>query len=161
MVNNEAPNKKELKPLHKLIKMIEEDLERYSFNTPVSKFMVCVNELGSLKCHKQEILEKLLIVLSPYAPHITEELWAKMGHINSIYQQSYPAWNEEYIKEDAIDYPIMINGKKRGNISFAVGMDPKEIEKSVLESDILAKWSEGKKPKKIIVVPNRIVNVVL
>ena len=161
LVNDEKPTKDELKSLHKLIKMVEEDLERHSFNTPVSKFMVCVNELNSLKCHKQEILEQLLITLAPYAPHITEELWAKMGHINSVHHQSYPEWKEEYIKEDEIDYPIMINGKKRGNISFPADTNPKEIEKQVLESDILAKWSEGKKPKKIIVVPKRIVNIVL
>ena len=161
LVNDEKPTKDELKSLHKLIKMVEEDLERHSFNTPVSKFMVCVNELNSLKCHKQGILEQLLITLSPYAPHITEELWAKMGHINSIHHQSYPEWKEAYIKEDEIDYPIMINGKKRGNISFPADTNPKEIEQQVLESDILAKWSEGKKPKKIIVVPKRIVNIVL
>ncbi|MDX2304163.1 MAG: leucine--tRNA ligase [Microscillaceae bacterium] len=161
LVNEDSPKPAELKILHKTIKMVEEDLDRYAFNTPVSKFMVCVNELGSLKCHKKAVLEKLLIILAPYAPHITEELWAKIGHTDSIHHEHFPDWNEEYIKEEEVDYPIMINGKKRGNILFAVNANPKDVEKAVLESDVLKKWSNGKTPKKIIVVPNKIVNVVL
>lgn len=160
-VSDAEPTKEELKALHKLIKKAENDIENYSFNTSVSEFMICANELSSLKCNKRSILEPLMIVLSPYAPHIAQELWEKLGHTDYIINAEYPAYNEEYLKENAFEYPISINGKVRAKMNFALDMPKEDIEKVVLASEIVQKWSEGKPPKKVIVVPGRIVNVVL
>ncbi|MEO1652254.1 MAG: leucine--tRNA ligase [Bacteroidota bacterium] len=160
-VSGDAPSNEELKVLHKTIKGVEEDIERHSFNTPVSKLMVCVNELGSLKCHKQAILEPLLLILAPYAPHITEELWAKMGHVESIHLQSFPVLEEKYLKEDAFDYPVMINGKKRANLKFPLEAGQEEIKAAVMSEASLQKWLEGKEPKRFILVPKKIINIVL
>ena len=160
-VTDKAPTSDELKILHKTIKKVEEDVERHSFNTSVSTFMVCVNELSALKCTSKQILDELLIVLSPYAPHITEELWEKSGHKESISFSAYPQWKQEYMIESEFEYPISINGKMRAKINFPLDMPAADIEKQVLANDIVQKWLEGKAPKKIIVVPNRIVNVVL
>jgi leucyl-tRNA synthetase len=160
-VSDAEPTKEELKALHKLIKKAESDIENYSFNTSVSEFMICANELSSLKCNKRSVLEPLLVVLSPYAPHITQELWEKLGHTDYIINAKYPAYKEEYLKENAFEYPISINGKVRAKMNFALDMPKEDIEKVVLASEIVQKWSEGKPPKKVIVVPGRIVNVVL
>ena len=160
-VSEAEPTKDELKALHKLIKKAEADIENYSFNTSVSEFMICANELSSLKCNKRSILEPLIIVLSPYAPHIAQELWEKLGHTDYIINAKYPAYNEEYLKENAFEYPISINGKVRAKMNFALDMPKEDIEKVVLASEIVQKWSEGKPPKKVIVVQGRIVNVVL
>ena len=151
----------ELKVLHTLIKKVEQDINNFSFNTSVSAFMICANELSSLKCNKRAILEPLIIALSPFAPHIAEELWAILGHKNSILEASYPAFNEEYLKENAFEYPISINGKVRAKMNFALDMPKEDIEKLVMASEIVMKWTEGKAPKKVIVVPGRIVNVVM
>lgn len=162
LVTDKAATPEELKILHKTIKKVEEDIERHSFNTSVSTFMVCVNELSSLKCSSKEVLEQLLIVLSPYAPHITEELYATaLGHQDSISAAVYPQWKQEYMTESEFEYPISINGKMRAKINFPLDMPAADIEKQVLANEVVQKWLEGKAPKKIIVVPNRIVNVVL
>ena len=158
---NEEPTKDELKSLHKTIKKVAEDVENFSFNTSVSSFMICVNELTDLKCHKTSLLKNLLIVLSPYAPHITEELWHEMGETESITKAAFPTFNAAYLLEDSFEYPIQINGKVRVNLNFPADMAKEEIEKQVLANDQVIKWMEGKPLKKIIVVPRRIVNVVV
>ncbi|UBM59689.1 leucine--tRNA ligase [Marinilongibacter aquaticus] len=162
IVSAEKASKEELKALHKAIKKVGEDIENFSFNTSVSTFMICVNELTDLKCHKKEILEQLLIILSPYAPHIAEELWAQIGNAEgTITVQRFPAFNAEYLKEDSFEYPIQIGGKVRLKLSFAADASKEEIEKGVLENETVQKWMEGKPLRKIIVVPKRIVNVVV
>jgi leucyl-tRNA synthetase len=156
------PNAEELKTLHKTIKKVGEDVENFSFNTSVSTFMVCVNELSALKCHKKSILEELLIILSPYAPHVTEELWALLGNENGkITEQKFPDWNPAYLVEDSFEYPIQINGKVRLSISFAADASKESIETEVMANETVQKWMEGKPAKKVIVVPKRIVNVVI
>lgn len=160
-VSNDAPTKPELKSLHKCIKKVNEEIEKYSFNTVVSTYMICVNELGDLKCNKKEILEQFVILLSPYAPHLAEELWEKLGNKDSVSTASYPTHNESYLVEDNHMYPVQFNGKMRFNIELPLTLTPQEIEKIVLESVEAQKYLEGKTPKKVIVVPNKIVNVVL
>ncbi|MFD0793564.1 leucine--tRNA ligase [Mucilaginibacter litoreus] len=161
-VTNEAPTKAELKALHKIIKKVEEDIERFSFNTSVSSFMIAVNELTDLKCNKRAILENLVIVLAPYAPHICEELWALLGNpAGSLSTAAYPTFNAAYLVEDEFSYPISFNGKVRTNISLPLTMDPKDIEATVLGHADVQKHLDGKTPKKVIVVKGRIVNVVI
>ena len=151
----------ELKVLHKTIKRIEEDTERFSFNTAVSTFMICVNELADIKCHKKEILEKVLILLTPYAPHIAEELWNQLGNSGTILDAAYPAFNPALLVESSKEYPVSINGKLRTNINLALDLDQSAVEKLVLENETVQKWLEGKAPKKIIYVKNKMVNVVI
>ncbi|MDP1800130.1 MAG: class I tRNA ligase family protein [Bacteroidota bacterium] len=160
-VSDEAPTKAELKTLHKTIKKITEDIERFSFNTSVSNFMICVNELTDAKCNKRAILEPLVICLSPYAPHITEELWEKLGHSGSIALATFPMHNEEYLIDDSFIYPISFNGKMRLNIELPATLTSAEIEKEVMSREEVQKYLEGKTPKKIIVVPKKIVNIVI
>lgn len=160
-VTNDAPTKQELKSLHKCIKKVNEEIEKYSFNTVVSTYMICVNELGELKCSKKEILEKFVILLSPYAPHLAEELWEKLGNTTSISTAEYPVHNEEYLVESNHMYPVQFNGKMRFNIELPLSLTPAEIEKIVLEAEDSQKHLEGKTPKKVIVVPGRIVNIVV
>ncbi len=161
IVNKDTPTKEELKVLHKTIKRVEEDIERYSFNTPVSTFMICVNELASLKCHKQEILDPLIVCLSPFAPHLCEELWSKLGHQESILNSTFPVFNPEHVQESSFEYPVSVNGKVRVKMSLPVTLSAKEVEDQVMANEAVIKWLEGKTPKKIIVVPNKIVNLVL
>jgi leucyl-tRNA synthetase/very-short-patch-repair endonuclease len=161
VVSTEAPTKDELKTLHKTIKKISEDLDRYSWNTCVSAFMICVNELQELKCNKREILEPLVVLIAPFAPHIAEELWEKLGHTDSVTKASWPTHKEEYLKDDAFDYPVSFNGKTRYFLSLPVDMPQPEVESAVRANDNTAKYLEGKEIKKIIVVPKRIVNVVV
>ncbi len=160
-VSADAPSKEEFKALHRTIKKVQEDLDRYSFNTVVSEFMKCVNELSSLKCNKIAILEPLLRLMAPYIPHITEELWSKMGHVKSIHLEEFPAFDEQYLIEDAFPYPIMVNGKKRHLMEFAADMGEEAIKAEVLADDTVQKWLEGKNPKKMIIVPKKIVNIVV
>lgn len=160
-ISDEPANKAELKALHKCIKKVNEDIERFSFNTSVSNFMICVNELSDLKCNKREILEPLVILISPYAPHIAEELWSKLGHTESIEYATYPIHNEAYLTEDNFNYPVSFNGKLRFNIELPVTLSPKEIEEAALKAPEAQKWLEGKTPKKVIVVPKKIVNIVI
>jgi len=160
-VNNDRPSAEELKVLHKTLKKIEYDIANYSFNTSVSEFMICSNELTSMKCNKRPILEPLVVALSPFAPHIAEELWEKLGHTGTILNQNFPQHNEAYLKEDSFEYPISINGKVRAKMNFALDMPKEDIEKLVLASEIVHKWTEGKPPKKVIIVQGRIVNLVM
>lgn len=160
-ISDAEPTKEEYKALHKTIKKVEEDIERFSFNTSVSTFMICVNELGSLKCNKKKILNDLLIVLSPYAPHIAEELWAEFGNKESILKATYPAFKQEYLTEESFEYPISINGKMRVKLDLPRNLTNQQIEETVLSNDQVQKWLEGKAPKKVIVVPNKIVNLVI
>lgn len=162
IVTDEAPTPAELKVLHRTIQKSENDIETYSFNTSVSAFMMCVNELTALNCHKRAVLQELVLILSPYAPHVTEELWAALGNEpGTISKASFPKFNPNYLVEDAFEYPIQINGKVRTTISFAIDRAPTEIEREVLADQIVQKWLEGKAPKKVVVVPKRIVNVVI
>ena len=160
-VSDAEPTRAELKVLHKTLKKIEQDIENFSFNTCVSEFMICCNELSSIKCHKRAILEPLTIALSPFAPYMAEELWEKLGHTDSILNASFPAFDEQYLKENAFDYPISINGKVRLTMNMALDLSKEDIEKQVLASEAVTKWTEGKAPKKMIVVPGKIVNVVI
>jgi leucyl-tRNA synthetase len=159
--NEEKANAAELKALHKTIKKIEEDTERFSFNTGVSAFMVCVNELIELKCHKKEILETLLILLTPYAPHVSEELWHLLGNNTCILDAEYPKFNQSYLVESSKEYPISVNGKLRTTIEIALDAQQDDIEKIVLSNDVIQKWMEGKPHKRIIYVKGKMVNVVV
>ncbi len=161
IVTDEKPGIEELKILHKTIKKAEEDIERLSFNTSVSHFMICVNELSSLNCRKRAILEPLTVIISPYAPHICEELWSLLGYPESITKTNYPKYKQEYIREDSFEYPVSVNGKLRTKMNFNVDAPTEEMEKQVLASDIIKKWLEGKEPKKIIIVRQKIINVVV
>lgn len=160
-VTDEKPTPAELKAIHKTIKKVQEDIDRFSFNTSVSTFMICVNDLSALKCHKREILEPLVLVISPYAPHIAEELWEKLGNNEGIGKTKYPDYHEEYLVEASHEYPISVNGKMRAKMNFALDMPKEEIEKQVLSSELIKKWLEGKSPKKVIIVPHKIVNIVV
>lgn len=160
-VSDEAPTAAELKSLHKTIKKVEEDIERFSFNTSVSSFMICVNELTQLKTNKRAILEPLTIILSPYAPHITEEIWQQLGHSASISNAAFPKWREAYLTENTFEYPVSVNGKMRAKITFATDAPRDEMEKAVVKDEQVTKFFEGKPPKKVIIVPNKIINVVV
>ncbi len=160
-VSDAEPTREELKALHKTLKKVEQDIENFSFNTSVSEFMICANELTSLKCNKRKVIEPLVIALSPFAPHVAEELWSLLGHTDTILNASFPKYDEQYLIESTFSYPISINGKVRAQMEFALDMPKEDIEKVVLASEIVLKWTEGKPPKKVIVVPGRIVNVVL
>jgi leucyl-tRNA synthetase len=151
----------ELKILHKTIKKVQEDIERFSFNTSVSAFMICVNELTDLKCNKRKILEPLLILLSPFAPHITEELWNLAGNKESIAYADFPKFEEKYLIENFVEYPVSFNGKMRFKIKLPVDIHAKEAQEIVLNHDQSQKWLDGKSPKKVIFVPNKIINVVI
>ena len=162
VVTDEAPTPAELKVLHRTIQKTENDIETYSFNTSVSSFMICVNELATLDCHKRAVLQDLVLLVSPYAPHVAEELWAALGNEpGTVSQAEFPTFNPNYLIEDAFEYPIQINGKVRTTISFATDRAPTDIERAVLADEIVQKWLEGKAPKKVVVVPKRIVNVVI
>ena len=160
-VSDQQPSKDELKVLHATLKKVVDDVERLSLNTVVSNFMIATNELTSLKCNKRQVLEPLVIALSPYAPHLAEELWAQLGHENSITLSAFPTVDEQHLKEDSFEYPVSINGKMRVKISLALSLSKEEIEEAVLQNGVVLKWTEGKTPKKVIIVPNRIVNIVI
>ncbi len=160
-ISEEAATPEELKALHKCIQKIGDDNERFSFNTAVSAFMICVNELSDLKCNKRAIIEPLTILLSAYAPHITEEIWSLLGHNESITYAGFPKFEEKFVIESSFAYPISFNGKMRFNIEFPLDMPVAEMEKAVLAHPDSQKWLEGKAPKKIIIVPKKIVNVVI
>ena len=161
IVSDDNPSKGELRSLHKTIKKITEDIERFSFNTSVSNFMICVNELTEVKCNKRVILEPLLILISPYAPHISEELWNRIGHKESISLEKFPICQEEFLINDSFNYPISFNGKMRLNIELPANLTIEEIEKEVMNRADVKKYLEDKAPKKIIIVPNKIVNIVI
>ncbi len=158
-VTDATPTAVELKTLHKTIKKVREDIENFSFNTSVAAFMICLNELGA--CDKRQILEPLTILLAPFTPHITEELWEQLGHTTTIFDERMPEYNPEYLVEESFDYPVSVNGKLRFKKMLPLGITAQEIEKAVLEDENAQKWLEGRAPKKTIVVPGKIVNIVI
>lgn len=160
-VTEDEPTPEELKSLHKLIKKVTYDIEHFSYNTSISAFMICVNELGGLKCTKRAILEPLVIVLAPFAPHIAEELWHELGHETTVCDAQWPAYEEKYLIENTANYAISFNGKVRFNLALPADMSKEEVEKAALAHEYSAKWLEGKQIRKVIVVPKKIVNIVL
>jgi leucyl-tRNA synthetase len=161
VVSDEQPNAEELKSIHKLIKKIGQDIESFSFNTSVAAFMICANELTTLKCNKRAVLQDFVVVLSPFAPHITEELWHRLGNTTTVCDARFPDYNEDYLKEQSVAYAISFNGKTRFTLSLPADMGREEIEKTVLANENAQKWTEGRVPKKVIVVPGKIVNIVV
>lgn len=160
-VSTDNATAEELKALHTLIKKVSFDIENFSFNTSVSAFMICVNELTRLQCNKVAILEPLVIMFSPFAPHIAEELYQKLGHTTTVCDAKSPEFDEKYLKESSIKYPVSFNGKVRFNLEFAAETSKEEIEKTALANEQTAKYLDGKTPKKVIVVPGKIINIVL
>ena len=160
-VTDEAPTPEMLKALHKTIKKVNEDIENFSFNTSVSQFMICVNELSSLKCHHRDVLVPLSVLVAPFAPHIAEELWKRLGNTESVTYAPYPVHEDKYLQEDSKEYPVSFNGKVRFKRTFATTMTPAEIEQAILADPQTAEQLQGNTPKKVIVVPNRIINVVM
>ena len=160
-VSDEPATKPELKTLHRTIKKIVHDIENFSFNTSVSNFMICVNELTELKCNKREIVEPLAIIIAPYAPHIAEELWSKLGHTESITYTTFPEVNESYLVESTFNYPVSFNGKTRFFQEYDLSLTKEQIEEKILTLEQTQKYLEGKTPKKIIIVHNKIVNIVV
>lgn len=161
IVSGEAAAEKEKKVLHKTIKKVSEDVERFSFNTAVSAFMVCVNDLTDMKCHKKEILEPLAVMLAPFAPHICEEIWHVLGHEHSVADAPFPEWEEKMVVDDTVTYPVSFNGKTRFKMELPADSSQEEVEKAVLAAPEAEKWLQGKTPKKVIVVPGKIVNIVI
>lgn len=161
LFTEQQPTAAELKALHKTIQKVASDTERYSFNTAVSAFMVCVNELTDLKCHKKQILAPVLIMLTPYAPHIAAELWQAIGEEGEILDAPFPVFNAELVKESSKNYPVSINGKMRTNMEFALDADKETIQAAVLENEVVQKWIEDKPVKKFIFVPGKMINVVI
>lgn len=160
-VSEDEPTKEEYKVLHNLIKKFTYDIENFSFNTSVSQFMIAVNELQKLKCNKRAILEPLAVLISPYAPHICEELWEKLGHKESIEFAAFPELKESYLVEDEIEYPVSFNGKMKFKLTLAADLDAKQIEENALKDERVIKQLEGNSPKKIIIVPKKIINIVI
>ncbi|MNS22484.1 Leucine--tRNA ligase [compost metagenome] len=161
LVTDEEATKDELKALHKTIKKVSDDIEKFSFNTTVSQFMIVTNELHDLKCHKKAILEPLVCLLAPFAPHLAEELWHKLGNEYSIAHAAFPVYDEQYLVESSKLYPVAINGKHRTNMEFAMEAAQEDIEKEVLANEVVQKWMEGKPHKKIIFVKGRMINVIV
>lgn len=160
-ITDEKASPAELKILHSTLAKVTHDIEAFSFNTAVSHFMVCVNELRKLACNKSEILEPLNRALAPFAPFMTEELWHKFGHSNSIHTSEYPICDETYLKEDSFDFPVCINGKKRAVLNISASLENKEIEEKALALPDIQKWLEGKSVRKVIIVPKRMINIVI
>jgi len=160
-ISEEDPTRDELKVLHNAIKRVTEDLNRFSWNTVVSNMMICVNELTDLQCSKRKVLEPLCVLLSPYAPHLAEELWELMGHSDSVCDASWPEWKAEYLETDEFEYPVSFNGKTKFFLTLGIQLDQEAVTKAVLDNEQTQKYLEGKAPKKVIVVPKRIVNVVV
>lgn len=161
VVSDAEPTDQEYKILHRTIRRVQEDIERYSFNTVVSTFMICVNELNELKCNKRQILNELLILISPFAPHIAEELWQQLGHTESITQASFPAFNESWLIENTFSYPVSFNGKMRFKLDLPLELSQEDVEKAVTAHADAARWLEGKAPKKVVFVKGKIINVVI
>ena len=161
MVNDEAATPEELKSLHKLIKKVTGDIETFSYNTSISAFMICVNELSGMKCSKRAILRDLIVVLAPFAPHVCEELWEQLGGEGSVCDAQWPAFKEEYLVENSVNYTVSFNGKARFNQAFAADADNATIQAAILADERSAKWLEGKQVVKVIIVPKKIVNIVV
>lgn len=160
-VSNEPASKNELKAIHKTIKKVGEDIEKFSFNTGVSAFMICVNELTELKCNKRDILEPLAIIMAPYAPHVAEELWHLLGKEGSIFDALWPEYKEEYLAESTFTCPVSFNGKTRFTIELPLNLSKEEVEQIVMQNEQTTRYLNGQLPKKIVVVPNKIVNIVV
>lgn len=161
IVTDEAATPEELKVLHRTIKKIEDDTERFSFNTAVSGFMIATNELTDLKCHKRAVLEPLLLLITPYAPHIAAELWSLLGHSDHVLDAPYPVFDPQHVVESSKEYPISVNGKLRTTLNIALDAAQPEVEALVLANEVVQKWLEGKTPKKIIFVKGKMVNIVI
>lgn len=161
LVNDDEPSKEALKSIHKLIKKVTSDIESFSYNTSIAAFMICVNELTQAKCHSRLVLEQLLVLLAPFAPHVTEELWHALGNDGSICDAQWPKYDEKYLKEDSVTYAISFNGKARYNLEVAADTSLEDMERLALGHENSAKWLEGKSVKKVIVVPGKIVNIVI
>jgi leucyl-tRNA synthetase len=161
LVDDATPSADALKSVHKLIKKVTGDIENFSYNTSVSAFMICVNELTALKCHNRELLANFIVLLAPFAPHVSEELWHALGNNTSVCDATWPKWNEDYLKESSANYAISFNGKQRFNLSVPADMPSDQLQQLVLNHEQSAKWLEGKTVRKIIVVPGKIVNVVV
>jgi leucyl-tRNA synthetase len=161
-LSQEQGSEKEMRVLHRTIKRIREDLDRYSFNTCISTFMIAVNELTDLKCKKQEVLKPLVVLIAPFAPHVADELWEQLGERSgSVHTQQYPLVDESFLVESNFDYPVSFNGKMRFKVNLSLQLDAKGVEDHVLQLEETQKWMEGKSPKKVIIVHGKIVNVVL
>ena len=160
-VTDEAPTPEMLKALHKTIKKVNEDIENFSFNTSVSQFMICVNELSTLKCHHKDVLTPLAVLVAPFAPHIAEELWKRLGNTESVTYAPYPVHEDKYLQEDSKEYPVSFNGKVRFKRAYATSMSVAEIEQAILADPQTTEQLQGNTPKKVIVVPNRIINIVM
>ena len=160
MVSDEKASADAMKILHKTIKKVEEDIENFSFNTSVSTFMIAVNELNAAKCNSREVLEPLAVLISPYAPHIAEELWHKLGHSESISTAPFPVFDGKYLVESSKEYPISFNGKMRFTMELPLDLSKDEIEKAVMAHEKTQFYLEGRTPKKVIIVPGKIVNLV-
>jgi len=161
LINSEVPTAEELKTLHKTIKKISYDIENFSFNTSVSAFMICVNELSAFKCSKKKVIEPLAIILAPFAPHIAEEIYHLCGKTTSVCDAKFPDYDEKYLVENSVKYPISFNGKVRFILELPADMPPADVEKTALKNEQTPKWLEGKEIKKIIVIPKKIVNIVI
>ena len=162
LVDDSEPTADNLRSLHKLIKKVGADIENFSFNTSVAAFMICVNELSQQKCHSRAVLEQLLVVLAPFAPHIAEELWhAALGHDDSIVDAAWPEANEEYLRESSVNYAVSFNGKARFNMQMPADAAAADVEAAALAHESAARWLEGKTVRKVIVVPGKIVNIVI
>ncbi len=161
LVTDEKATAEELKVLHRTIKKISEDIERFSFNTAVSAFMICVNDLTALKCNKREVLEPLVVLMAPFAPHICEELWHALGHYQTVCDAPWPQFNADYLVENTVLYPVSFNGKVRFKLEAPADLNPADVEKLVLKEEQTQKWTEGKAVKKVIVVPGKIINIVV
>ena len=160
-ISDDEPTKAELKSLHKAIKKVTEDIDRQAFNTVVSNLMIAVNELNDLKCNKRHILKDLIVLIAPYAPHFAEELWEKLGHTESVTLANWPKFDEQHLKEDVFTYPISFNGKMRFTLELSADLSKEDIEKEVMAFEKTKQYMEGKNPKRIIIVPKKIVNIVL
>jgi leucyl-tRNA synthetase len=160
IVTNDEPTKDNLKSLHKTIKKVAEDIEGFSFNTSVSQFMICVNELQTQNCHSRAILEPLAILISPYAPHIAEELWSQLGKSISISTVAFPALDEKHLVESSKEYPVSFNGKMRFTIELSLDLSKEQIEEIIMKDERTLKQLDGKTPNKIIIVPGKVINLV-
>ena len=158
---DEKPSPEALKSIHKLIKKVSQDIEQFSYNTSVAAFMICVNELSGMKCKNKSVYRDFVVLLAPFAPHIAEELWHVLGEQGTVCDAQWPTWNEEYLKESVVKYTVLFNGKPRYNIEVPAGTAGDEVQKQALAHEGAARWLDGKQPKKVIVVPNKIVNVVV
>lgn len=150
------PTKEELKAVHKLIKKVTGDIETFSYNTSISAFMICVNELTSLKCRNKAVLSDLIVIIAPFAPHLAEELWEALGNTTSVCDAQWPAFNEEYLKEDSVKYTISFNGKARFTMEFPADADNDTIQAAVMADEQSQKWIEGKTPKRSLLFRRRL-----